>query len=106
MANSTLNDAFKSLAAVTTPAQMTFVTQLGANPPAILEPIDKGAIALLQHYTSNWLTYPPLEVEYLIQTLNEHLSNCLEIRSKAYDLEIKAFVEANDQVLQRNILDI
>jgi len=75
----------------------------GETPIPISEPIDTGAQQLLGNYSNTWLTYPPNEVEYLVQTLNEHLENCLEIRQKAQDLEIMAFKETSEQVLQRKI---
>jgi hypothetical protein len=79
--------------------------QEGQSPVPISQPIDVGADKLLRDYKNAWLTYPPLEVEYLVQTLNEHLNNCIEIRLKAQDLEIKAFSEASDQLLQRRLVD-
>lgn len=71
----------------------------------IKEPIDKGAKELLAPFADRYRTYPPLEVEYLIQTLNEHIANCLELRMKAQELEERAFTELSDQLLNRNLLD-
>lgn len=71
---------------------------------SISQPIDRGAEKLLSRYENAYLTYPPHEVEYLVQTLNEHLANCLELRLKAQELEVRAFTEASDQLLQRKLL--
>jgi len=100
----TIQKTFNELASETTGAENLAVAE-GQTPKAISQPIDIGAINLLRPYENSWFTYPPLDVEYLIQTLNEHLNNCLEIRLKAQDLEIKAFAEVNDQLLQRKLLE-
>lgn len=92
-----LAEASSLLEGLTRPSDQT--------PISISQPIDVGADNLLRGYKNAWLTYPPLEVEYLIQTLNEHISNCLDIRLKAQELEAKAFSEASDQLLQRKLIE-
>lgn len=100
----TIQKTFNDLAQETNLASELLTTEQ-QNPKPITEPIDVGADELLEAYKNAWFSYPPLDVEYLIQTLNDHLSNCLDIRQKAQDLEVKAFAEANDQLLQRRLLE-
>lgn len=100
----TIQTTFNELAVETSIVENLAVPD-GQTPLSISQPIDMGADKLLRDYRNAWLTYPPLDVEYLMQTLNEHLNNCLDIRLKAQDLEIKAFSEANEQLLQRKLLE-
>lgn len=100
----TIQKTFNDLAQKTSIASDLSISD-GQSPKSISEPIDIGADNLLESYKNSWFSYPPLEVEYLIQTLNDHLSNCLEIRQKAQDLEVKAFGEANEQLIQRTLLE-
>lgn len=100
----TLQSTFNSLAKQNDNAGSLAVAE-GNAPLSISQPIDTGADKLLRDYKNSWLTYPPLEVEYLMQTLNEHLNNCLDIRMKAQELEIKAFAETNDQLLQLRLTE-
>jgi hypothetical protein len=74
--------------------------------PRISQPIDKGAAELLRPHENAYHTYPPNEVDYLIRTLNDHLYNCLELRQKAQDLEVRIFAEANEHSLQKKLLEI
>jgi hypothetical protein len=78
----------------------------------IFEPIDKGAKKLLDKYSKSWLEYPALEVEYLIKTLNDHLANCINLREKAQELEVRAIqevIETSGQIktleISKNLLD-
>ncbi len=100
----TLQKTFNDLATETNLAS-SFSDSDGQAPKSIVEPIDIGSDKLLESYKNSWLTYPPLDVEYLVQTLNDHLYNCLEYRDKAQDLEVKAFHEASEQLLQRRLLE-
>ena len=99
----TLQEIFNSLA-IETPLAENLNSPIN-QPLKISQPIDTGAVALLQPFVNAYVTYPPLEVDYLVKTLNQHIANCLELRMKAQDLEVRAFVEASDQLLQRYLLE-
>jgi hypothetical protein len=52
----------------------------GIDPFSISKPIDTGAVNLLQPFSNSYVSYPPLEVEYLVQKKNEHISTLIEMR--------------------------
>lgn len=87
------------------PALTNYFTDSTGKFRSISQPIDKGALQLLQPFENAYLTYPPLEIEYLIQTLNEHIANCLDLRTKAQELESRIFFEVSEQLLTRALLD-
>lgn len=74
--------------------------------PVIGEPIDLGASVLLGPLTQAWISYPPLEVEYLLRTVNDHIRSCLELRERAQELEARAITDVTDRSLQLELLDI
>jgi len=100
----TFENIFKELSEET-PVAKKYAGMGGTDPLSISQPIDTGAVALLQPFSNSYVSYPPLEVEYLVQTLNEHISNCLDLRMKAQDLEVRTFSEVSEQLLQRRLLE-
>nr|WP_314368788.1 hypothetical protein [uncultured Acinetobacter sp.] len=74
-------------------------------PISVADPIDKGARELLLQFSNSWLEYPALEVEYLLRTLGEHITNCLTIKEKAQELEVRTISETSSALLQKDIID-
>ncbi len=73
--------------------------------PDILKPIDVGAADFLKDLTKAQLQYSPMEVEYLANTLNDHINNCLTLREKAQQLEVLASAARLELRLEQKTID-
>lgn len=73
--------------------------------PIIARPIDTNAKTLLNKYSGDGFTNSPLQLEYLAETLAEHIESCLDLRRQAQEIEVQAAssrtsVLLDDQVRQ------
>ena len=73
--------------------------------PEILQPIDAGAIDLLTPFKNSRLRYSPMEVEYLANTLDDHISNCLSLREKAQQLEVLAVAHRLELMMEQKTVE-
>jgi hypothetical protein len=73
--------------------------------PDILQPIDVGALELLRPYTLAPLQHSPMEVEYLANTLDDHIANCLSLREKAQQLEVLAAAQRLEVLLEGKTIE-
>lgn len=69
-------------------------------------PVDLGADQLLQRYVLARLSHAPNQLEYLLQTLADHVRQCVEIRRQAQELEEKATATSLTLELERRLLDL
>ncbi|CAN0588066.1 unnamed protein product, partial [Ectocarpus sp. 12 AP-2014] len=60
---------------------------------SVLKPIDSGAIELLRDINNSALSYNPLHIEPLLEEVNQHLSQCLELQSLAQGIERQAIMD-------------
>jgi hypothetical protein len=75
-----------------------------ADVPAISQPIDTGAQALLGNLQSARLSYNPALVERLFDEIKDHLEACSRLKDQAQQLEDQAFREGLYLSSQRRIL--
>lgn len=69
-------------------------------------PIDMGADKLLERYVLARLNHAPNQLEYLLQTLADHVKQCVEIRRQAQDLEEKVTATAIGLEFDRRAVDL
>lgn len=72
---------------------------------SVVDPIDIGADTLLAPFQNAQLIYSPLDVEYLLQTLNDHIRNCMELRQKGQELEIATVSNALISLYEQEVID-
>jgi len=100
--------SFSNLLESVAPLKLTTSTpplSLPPDIPQILQPIDTGAVALLTPYKLAPLIYSPMEVEYLVNALDEHITNLINLREKAQQLEVLAVAERLDVLLDQKATD-
>lgn len=73
--------------------------------PEILQPIDTGASALLTPYLNAGLTLSPFEVEYLVNSFDDHIKNCLDLREKAQQLEVLAVTQRLELLMEQKSIE-